>query len=400
MRTNRSEVDARVAELLRTAKDALGLSVTFLSRMEGPTQHVEVVEGDVSLFRVGQTQPRESSICQAILERRLPEVIPNVARFPEAKRLTAGKSPAVRSFVSVPVTLSDGSLYGTFCAAGSKRDRKLQRRDQALMQVLAQAAAAVIEPGIRERRREDEIRARLQPVIDDGGPRVVLQPIVSLADGHRVGSEALSRFPEAWNRPPDEVFAEAASIHAGTHLELLAFRRAAACLDSVTGYVAINFSPRTLMDPRCTELLADLPADRVVVELSEHDPVDDYDLLAATLEPLRAAGVRLAIDDVGSGYSSLRHIVMTAPDVIKLDRSVVAGLADDPVLGTLVTSLVEFGHSCGAQVVAEGVETAVDHAALAEAGVDCGQGWLYARPGPPEELREWYDTSGAEAVLG
>jgi len=101
------------------------------------------------------------------------------------------------------------------------------------------------------------------------------------------------------------------------------------------------------------------------------------------LAPLRAAGMRLAIDDVGAGFSSLRHIVLTAPDVIKLDRSIVDTVSTDPVLSTLVRSLTEFGHGCGAQVVAEGIETAADAAALVALGVDYGQGWHYGRPGPP-----------------
>jgi EAL domain-containing protein (putative c-di-GMP-specific phosphodiesterase class I) len=184
----------------------------------------------------------------------------------------------------------------------------------------------------------------------------VLQPIVSLVDGRRVGAEALSRFPAEWAKAPDVVFAEAESIGVGLELELLAFRAAAERLRDVAGYIAINFSPATLINSRCVELLRDLPAERVVLELSEHDPVDDYDALAASIAPLRERGMRLAIDDVGAGFSSLRHILVTAPDIIKLDRSIVAGAAADRVLRTLVRSLSEFGHDAGALVVAEGVE--------------------------------------------
>jgi EAL domain-containing protein (putative c-di-GMP-specific phosphodiesterase class I) len=222
---------------------------------------------------------------------------------------------------------------------------------------------------------------------------------VALADGSRVGAEALSRFPQEWAKTPDVVFEEAASIGLGTELELLAFRRAADHLEQVPGYVAINFSPETLMGERCRELLADLPAERVLLELSEHEPVEDYDGLAAALEPLRAAGMRLAIDDVGSGFSSLRHIVLTAPDVIKLDRSIVAGISTDRVLQTLVRSMVDLGRSVGARSVAEGIETAEDALALCEAGVDYGQGWFFGRPGPAEDLRDRYDLpAGASAA--
>jgi GAF domain-containing protein len=225
-RTNRSDSDLKVAELLRTAKEALGLSLTFLSRLDGQVQHLEVVESSIPLFRDGQTQPQATSFCQAILDGKLPNVIPNVAKLPEAKRLPAARFPRIRSFVSVPVRLSDGTLYGTFCAAGFIADKELTKRDRALMEVLASAAATIIEPGVQERNREAKIRARLQPILNAGGPNVVLQPIVALANGVRVGAEALSRFPAEWGQPPDEVFLEAASIGIGVELELWAIRRA------------------------------------------------------------------------------------------------------------------------------------------------------------------------------
>jgi EAL domain-containing protein (putative c-di-GMP-specific phosphodiesterase class I) len=148
----------------------------------------------------------------------------------------------------------------------------------------------------------------------------------------------------------------------------------------------MNVSPATLLRPECGDLLARLPLPRVLLELSEHDPVEDYAALNATLAPFRAAGLRLAIDDVGAGFSSLRHIVVTAPDVLKIDRSIVSGLDTDPVLSTLVRSLVEFGRGCSARVVAEGVETAEEAAALRALGVDYGQGWYHGRPGDPALL--------------
>jgi EAL domain-containing protein (putative c-di-GMP-specific phosphodiesterase class I) len=96
--------------------------------------------------------------------------------------------------------------------------------------------------------------------------------------------------------------------------------------------------------------------------------------------------LRLAIDDVGAGFSSLRHIVLTAPDVIKIDRSIVDRVSADPVLTTLVRSLVDFGHGCDAQVVAEGVETGEDATALLSLAVDYGQGWHFGYPSAAEEL--------------
>ncbi len=368
--------------------------------MDGTTQHLQVVESALPLlFKDGITQPQETTFCQAVRDGTLPAVMPNVRDFPAAMKLPAARMPRIRSFVSVPVTLSDGTLYGTFCAAGFTADQALTTRDQALMDVLAHAASVVIEPGLLEQTRRGEITGRLGLVISAGGPLVVLQPVVELATGRRVGAEALSRFPHHWNKAPDVCFAEAHSVGLGDSLELLALAGAAAHLDRVSGYVAMNVSPATLLTADCTQLLA-LPLPRILLELSEHDPVADYDALTAVLAPLRAAGMRLAIDDVGAGFSSLRHIVLTTPDVIKLDRSIVDTVSTDPVLSTLVRSLTEFGHGCGAQVVAEGIETAADADALTELGVDYGQGWHYGRPGPAADLSDTTSSDTTAFIAG
>ena len=387
MRRKRTAADQQIADLLVTAKKSLDLSVAFLSRLDGTTQHLEVVETAVPvLVQEGAKVRQDTSFCQAILDGRLPAVIPDVKRFPEAMALPSARIPRIRSYVSTPVHLSDGSLYGTFCAFGFRSDKELGKRDLALVKVLASAAAVIIEPEVRAQERRTEIEGRLDPVVAAGGPVVLLQPIVDLATGTRVGAEALSRFPAEWGLTPDVVFAEAHSVGMGHALELQALARAAEHLDRVGGYIALNVSPATVLTPECAGLLGLLPLDRVVLELTEHDAVEDYDRLSAALAPFRAAGLRLAIDDVGAGFSSLRHIVVTAPDVIKLDRSIAAGVATDRVLATLVGSLVTFAHGAGATVVAEGVETAEDATALRALGVDSGQGWRFGRPGPPEAL--------------
>jgi EAL domain-containing protein (putative c-di-GMP-specific phosphodiesterase class I) len=387
MGKTRTDAEQQIAELLRTAKKSLRLSVAFLSRLDGTTQHLEVVESSVPvLFQEGVTQVQETSLCQAILDKDLPAVIPNLKDFPRAMALPAAGIPHIRSYVSVPVTLSDGTLYGTFCAAGLTSDKDLTKRDKALMDVLASAASVIIEPQVKEDERRAEIEQRLGPVVAGGGPVVALQPIVDLQTGERIGSEALSRFPAEWGKAPDVVFEEAHSVGRGDQLELLALSRAAEHLAHAPGYVAMNVSPGTLLTPACSELLAALPVDRVLLELSEHDQVDDYDAIAAVLAPFRAAGMRLAIDDVGAGFSSLRHIVVTAPDVIKIDRSLVSGLDSDPVRTILIRSLVDFAQGLRAGVVAEGIETAEEAAVLRGLGVDYGQGWHFGRPAVPEPV--------------
>ena len=148
----------------------------------------------------------------------------------------------------------------------------------------------------------------------------------------------------------------------------------------------MNVSPATLLTRSASHLLGRLPLRRVLLELSEHDQVEDYDALTATLAPFRAGASGWRSTTSAPGFSSLRHIVVTAPDVIKIDRSIVAGLDTDPVLTKLVQSLVEFGHGCHVRVVAEGVETAGEAAVLRTLGSTTDRAGTSAVPARP---RRW-----------
>ena len=108
--------------------------------------------------------------------------------------------------------------------------------------------------------------------------------------------------------------------------------------------------------------------------------------MATFLATLSALGMRVALVDVSELFSTLRHIVMSYPVVINMERSIVSGVDHDPILAKLAQSLVDFAHSFDVSVVAEGVETAAEHAVLQTLGVDGGQGWFFGRPAPADTL--------------
>jgi EAL domain-containing protein (putative c-di-GMP-specific phosphodiesterase class I) len=182
-------------------------------------------------------------------------------------------------------------------------------------------------------------------------------------------------------RPPSAWFAEATEVGLGVELELAAIRAALLRLDDFPADVAIalNVSPATALDPRFCELLLDV-AERVVIEITEHAQVDDYDALRTALAPLRERGAQLAIDDVGAGFANLRHILRLAPDIVKLDLSLTQEIARDPAREALASSLVGFAGGVGASIVAEGISSDEDLALLRTLGVDYGQGFHLARP--------------------
>jgi EAL domain-containing protein (putative c-di-GMP-specific phosphodiesterase class I) len=213
----------------------------------------------------------------------------------------------------------------------------------------------------------------------------MLQPIVDIATGRRVGVEALSRFTDPDGRTPDLVFADAAAIGMQLDLEIAAIRDAVSNVgDLPTGaYLSVNCSHRTAMWPGLPDVLRE-HAPRIVLEITEHERVEDYEALTAQLEILRESGTRLAIDDAGAGFASLRHALRLAPDIIKADMSIVRGVDADDGRRALASALVSFAQQMGMTIVAEGIETAGELHALRQLGVRYGQGFYLARPAPLE----------------
>ena len=207
---------------------------------------------------------------------------------------------------------------------------------------------------------------------------------MDLGTGDVRGFEALCRFHGEPYRPPDVVFAEADGVGLGQELELAVAARALEALRALPEgvYVSINASPATLASGRLPGILDGHPPARVLVEVTEHVDVPDYGALIAEARRLGARGVRLAVDDAGAGYAGLAHILRLRPDVIKLDRSLITGLDADEARRSLVAAMVQFGARTGAAIVAEGIETRAERAALAALGVPLGQGWALGRPAP------------------
>jgi len=238
------------------------------------------------------------------------------------------------------------------------------------------------------RSRAQATLARLGAVLDAGGPRMVFQPVVDLASRAVIGFEALARFDLEPVRTPDLWFAEADEVGLGEALELSAIASALRSLPEVPSpsRIAVNVTPGTAVSPRLQQVLAAYPGDRIVLEITEHVPVRDYDLLLSALADFRERGVQVAVDDAGAGYAGLHHILRLRPEIIKLDISLTRGIDDDAAKRALGAALVAFAAEIGSVIVAEGIETHDELATLSQLGVQAGQGYLLARPAPLDEL--------------
>lgn len=229
-----------------------------------------------------------------------------------------------------------------------------------------------------------EATRRVRAVLEDPDAiRSVLQPVVDLRTSHVVGFEALARFITEPARPPNVWFDEADAVGLGVDLELAALRASLGHLGQLPQdvFLAVNLSPQAAVSHGLQDCLRGAPLHRLVLEITEHAPVSDYDRLTPALDALRGRGCRLAVDDAGAGYASFRHILRLAPDLIKLDISLTRDLETDPVKRALARSLVDFAAQSGAAIIAEGVENAAQLAVLTELGVAYAQGYHLGRPG-------------------
>jgi EAL domain-containing protein (putative c-di-GMP-specific phosphodiesterase class I) len=234
-----------------------------------------------------------------------------------------------------------------------------------------------------EQQRFQERVAEIQRFAAGDGIAIHVQPIVDLTTREPVGFEALARFRSLPLRPPDEWFAEAAALDLGVQLELAAIRRALTLLPALPApaYLSVNCSQRAARGLELRALLAP-HATRIVVEITEHEPVDDYEELAHALRPLRDLGVRIAIDDAGAGYASLRHTLALDPDIVKADITLTRDIDTDRAKRALASALISFADEMSMTMVAEGIETEAELKTLRSLGVRFGQGYFLAEPGP------------------
>lgn len=346
----------------------------------------------------------DQTYCRRVVEGRLPSLVRDAHREERVRDLPVTREAGIGAYVGVPIRLPDGGLYGMLCCLSSKPEPTLGERDTKLLRILAGMVGEELEREARTVRTRLRQRERIRGVLSGDGLQVVLQPIVELAGGRVVAAEALSRFADEPVRSPDSWFADAAAVGLGVELELAAIRAALAQLDALpTGArLSLNVSPAALLAPELAEALAAVPGERLAVELTEHAPVEDYAAMAAALTGLRGRGVQLMIDDAGSGFSSLKHILGLHPDVIKLDLSLTRDIDRDPVRRALAASLVAFARETKATIVAEGIETAGELEALRALGVAEGQGYYLARPapGPVPERVTLGSASSAAPISG
>ena len=239
----------------------------------------------------------------------------------------------------------------------------------------------------RDDQRLVEVRRRFEELPADGSIRMVFQPIVDLATRKVIGYEALARFPGDSSVSPRTWFAEAAEVGLLLEIEMTAIRAALAHLERLPAeaFISVNLSPETAGSDELRDVLVGVDPKRVVLEINEDAAAGDYEEVSEAVGALRATGVRIALDDTGSGSVSFSGLFDVHADIIKIDIDVTHGITSDPMKEAMASALKVLADRLGAMSLAEGIETEEELNFLKGVGVRAGQGYLFGHPEPPAD---------------
>jgi PAS domain S-box-containing protein len=293
------------------------------------------------------------------------------------------KRARVRAFAYSPVAY-EGSVIGVL-AVGSAEDDAMTRLSGQLGAIVefADLAGALLGRRVGDGRETRRRRAITERIIAERAFTPVFQPIVDLIRGRLVGYEALTRFAD--DVAPDVHFANAAAIGIGLDLELATLEAALAAASALSQslFLHLNVSPTFALAGTDLKRLLSRTRARIVLEITEHAAVGDYREFRRAIDGI-GRPVCLAVDDAGAGFASFRHILELEPAFVKLDISLVRGIDADPAKQALVAGMRHFARMTSRRLIAEGVETEGEAAALRTLDVRLGQGYLFGRPSPVE----------------
>jgi diguanylate cyclase (GGDEF)-like protein/PAS domain S-box-containing protein len=315
-----------------------------------------------------------------------------------------------------PFLIGDQQLYVTVSAgvfvvdADATPVTVLRDADAAMYQAKdrGRARAEMYDETLRHRAAKRlDIEMMLRHALERDEFRIAYQPVVSLPGDVSVGVEALLRWehPERGTLSPTE-FVPAAEetglivpigmwVLEASLRQLATWRKELSAADTL--FVAVNLSPRQLLSgdlhDRCRDAIADnsLSPDALCLEITEGAVMTDVDVSIPILRKIADSGIGLAVDDFGSGYSSLSYLKRLPVSTLKIDRSFVDGLGHDPDDSSIVRAIVSLGYALGLELCAEGVETPAQRAELVGLGCHIGQGHFWAPAMRPEAFAEWYE---------
>ncbi|RHW22797.1 EAL domain-containing protein [Nocardioides immobilis] len=390
-----------IEPVIGSALELLDMDVVYVAEFSDGRQVFRAAVGDAASFAIEVgTGPRlEETYCQRMVIGEIPAVIPDAAADQRVAHLESTREMRIGAYVGVPIYRSDGSLFGTLCCLSHEPHPMLRERDASYLAMIGRLLGERLHLQAQRARAISQIRT----VVDNEGQLLVaLQPIIEVDGGRIAAVEALARFPDLPD-PPGFVFSQVWSVGLGHDLELAVIDHALTLLCEFPAHcrLAVNVSPDVITYQGFTARLTRSPAplERLIVEVTEHAAVTNYEATTTVLAPLRAGGLMLAVDDAGAGFASFAHVLRLRPDIVKIDRSLLAGIGSgEPAPRALFVALVNIATEINASVTAEGVETLEELAELRALGVSHVQGFLLGHPTTDSSTwRSWRDPLNARS---
>lgn len=383
--SSRDELNKILQTLLRSVRQQLHLTVTFIAEFKNGQRVFQVINADDEFSRIqeGDSDPLEETYCQRIVDGRLPELIIDSARYEESRNLPVTHQLSIGSYLGVPIKLSTGILYGTFCGYTENSDPTLNQRDLAIMRVFADVTAAIVESTLFDDQEKTSVKNSLLEVIQKDQMSLVQQPVIDLQTQSDYSVEVLSRFSNP-RFSPHSFYSQADNYGLSDMAAEFFLQKLMLVLPKLPSdiKVSINLTPAQCTSKKVASQLAGFPLNRLIIEVTEHVAIQDYESIEEIMSPLRRAGLQLAVDDAGSGYASFLHILSLKPDIIKLDKAITHDIDQDPARRALAIALIQFSKEQNIKLIAEGVETRSELETLRSLGVRYVQGYFFAKPIP------------------
>ncbi|WP_289303022.1 sensor domain-containing phosphodiesterase [Methylophaga sp. UBA3996] len=380
-----SEITSNLSYILSVIRKHLDMDVAFISEITDDMRKIEIVDTAYpdSPLPPGHADPTEHTYCQRIIEGELNEVIQDTSKNHITKVMPITEELQIGSYLGAPIVLNDGEVYGTFCCFSHTPNDSLNERDLALMKIFADIAARHIDKQLHKNQEDNQIKKRITEVLNNHEVKTVFQPVFHVDQQKVIGYECLSRFTSTPYLTPDIWFQQAESVGLGEELEIMAIE---AAIDKMSAFsndtsFSLNISPEYVINGAVERALTQHILDKkIVLEVTEHAQITDYRAFRNAVESLRNQGVRLAIDDVGAGYSNFQHILELGADIIKLDISLIRNIDTDTSRKALTAALIAYAKETACEVLAEGVETQEEFHELVRLGINKIQGYFISQP--------------------
>ncbi len=376
-----------IGDMIEALRAHLDMDVAFVSRQIGTTHRIftHVAARGVAPLATGDQNANDNSLCWLVIQGKLPEKVADTSLYEVASCLPITDAINVRSHFSVPLRRRDGRVHGSLCCFSYRPRPDIDDRDMQMLRSVAAIVSDEIETRIELEEQGQDAAQEIARLIADDGLTIIHQPIYDLTDWHLIGHECLMRHRQSPELSPLELLDRARAAGKTLELELHVARKALATLDPAhpERFIAINVSPETLTSQALWRTIPEGLASRLVIELHEQDAAPHAAVLREAIATWKERAW-VALNSAGTGFAGLQSLVDLGPDIVKIDREFLAGVAADPARRALVKALVQFAAETGVTLIAQGVETREDLQALRELGVRFAQGHILGKPARPQ----------------